>query len=325
MRFNGQDSGTSERKITLSDLRPAWPWRAPVPVTAPAPRLFLSPAGGEVDAALSPIRTDDTVDGVSNDRRTLTWSAENLAPASGVQGERWGQAFLLTAGDGWHPIQVERIAAGELVLAHPLPRNVVVTPAEPATVQWRHHVVQVPAGLPASETSATGAIRWRVEYTALGPAGLGDIAGQRDDGLLHIVERIFSPRVDIARLSAPGLVGRRPTDRDSWEAEIDAAHADLVQHIRSHFGGARREDALDGGRFVWPLLRLTTSRILEASDPEESTRQAREAYRLADSALRTPALVQPGPSIDGEGGVSMSSVGFFVNPGTSEGYEEPDF
>lgn len=322
MRFNGQ--GDFERKIRLGTL-PKWPWRAPQPVTGDAPSLVFEIPAGEETIALSPIRVTDTVDGISDDRRTLTKAAADLPAAQGVQGSLWGQAFLITAGSGIHPIQVEHITSGQLVLAERLPNNVVISVASPATVQWRHHIGTITEAVSASETSTAGAIRWRVDYTGLGPVGVGSLPGQRDEGIVHVVPRIFSPKVDIERLAAPGFVGSKPSSRDDWEAQIDTAHAELVQYIRTAYRGERREDALDPGRFVLPLLRLSTALILERVEPEESSRQRIEAFKAIDEALRAPSLTQPGAVSAGEGGVDTSTIGAFYAPADDADFSGPDF
>ncbi len=213
-----------------------WFWFAPESASAATVTFALD--SGAVSLALTPVVASVAIT-AAIDRRTLTASA---APAmSGIQGEPYGQGWLITAEDGVHPVVIAQVDGTTLTLAEPLPRNIDATGA---VFIARAHRTEVTG----ADVTATGArnMLWAVEYTAV---GAGDMPADdaEDSGLLDVVIAPWTSGLTHADLVAqfPGLAESFPARSGNWDAQITAADIELQARLDADVAKGMQSDDIE--------------------------------------------------------------------------------
>lgn len=285
------DASAPERKLLINaaaDKRRRWPWIAPMPV-ADDSDLELVFAGVD-PVTLTLARARDVIAGLSSDLQgLLPAAAASFDVADGLQGPGAGAAFLVAPGYAPIEVLVDSITATEIRLAEPLRISVPLEDIG-AVLIWRLWTCLVPVAVTAAETLGEPII-WSVDYTGRPGAGVGSLPGMRDEGVVHVVRRIFDPGLDTSTLRSAlgaGIVADIDHRAATQASAIATALGELIDWIRAQLteaGDDRREDDLEGHRFRRALTRWTASVLLEGDRPTEATAQRKLAIEQARLAL----------------------------------------
>lgn len=270
-----------------------------------APTLTFRRAGADIaSVGFAAKRAADSITAISGTSLTGVFAGA----VAGFQGPVGGLAFLVTAQDGTHAVEVAQLTATAAVLREPLPRAVVITGALPASLVWRWFSAPIPAAVTASETGTTPA-DWRCEYTA-NDGGFGTRTGQRCGGLIHVTAEKFSTGVGSEKLRYFFADLPRATPGDlSFAGPLEMARTELVAYVRYKLTeslSGRREDDIIGTDEGFQLAhaRLAAAEIMRADRRSAESVEAlrTQAFAAADQALATVSWYDPTGSGEGENG-----------------------
>jgi len=244
-----------------------WWWLSPAPIssgTTPALALDHSDVA-TVAPIMVAIADEGNVSSIDRDRVSLTLSAPIAAIIGSIGG--YGEAWYVTATDGYFPVHVARINGTAVTLANPLPRGVEGA----GTLQFRRwHTT-----LKASEVTGTARRNWttRVSYVAVAGAGLPTWVST-DEGLLHVVRQPFDTALDTDALLGwfPDLALLAPGRQQDFAEQIDRASSVLVSRLRLRLresaNPSATEDECDGSALQQAHAALTAAVIYQLRDAE---------------------------------------------------------
>jgi hypothetical protein len=281
-----------ERKLRLNTVegkRPRWRWLAPMPVTEASGALDLvfELESGDFDVELTLDRAAAAIGSIDEGLQTL--GPVGNATFTADSGEQGPEAFLVVAGHLPIPVVVMSIAADAIRLAERLTIEPPISDGAPASLVWRSWSCLVPVAVTTTETMGSP-IGWRVDYTGK-PRGTATLPGQRDEGVVHVVRRIFDPGVDTTVLRSvlsPAMVADIDHRHPSHAQTIATALGEMVSFIRASLaerGDGRLEDDLDGRHFRVALSRWAASLLLEREDQDAADAQRTLALALTRQGL----------------------------------------
>jgi hypothetical protein len=258
-----------DQKVRLDGTAERIWWTAPEPLSSgSSPTLNVYLASGTATLTFANIAAVPAITAVARDRKTLTASGA-VSSARGAQGAGWGEAFLVTAKDGWFPITVREISNATIILAEPLPAPLTVSAGAPASLQFATWAgVLTTTHVNAVERD----VRWTVSYVT--QAGV-DLTGYsfRDEGLLHIVRQPFSTGLTTRHVVQvhPGLAQRVPRRQGGWEPQIQAAQEELILRLRRDLQErGLTEDDINGHRLRFAHAHLAAAVIYDENQPEKA-------------------------------------------------------
>lgn len=285
-----------ERKLRLNTVegkRPRWRWHAPMPVVEASGALDLvfELESGDVAVDLTLDRAADAIGSIDEGLQTLGPVGDaTFAAGNGLQGPDAGAAFLVVAGHLPIPVVVMSIAADAIRLAERLTIEPPISDGAPASLVWRSWSCLVPVSVTTTETMGSP-INWYVDFTGNPGSGAGTLPGQRDEGVVHVVRRIFNPGVDTTVLRSvlsPAMVADIDHRHPSHAQTIATALGEMVSFIRASLadrGDGRLEDDLDGRHFQVALSRWAASLLLEREDQDAADAQRTLALALTRQGL----------------------------------------
>lgn len=235
--------------------------------------------------ALAAVRAADTVSAFGNDRVSITISTAGTQAATipGIPGDFAGEAWLVGPGVSC-PVQVKRLVsdasgAGVLELASPLPDTAAYIAT--TTLRWTLYYVTIPAATIGA--SVQRFVRWSLPWTRTqGSSATAEI--RTEFGILHVVRNPFDTGLTDAELRTyvPGIDPF--SEQQSWHAQREAAHDELVEWLRAGLAADQYEDQAPGAMFRAVHALLTAALIFDGFDGQGRQGAAADAVRCREQA-----------------------------------------
>lgn len=271
----------TEVKLQVSASTQTFFWVAPAPITGTPTLTIKHPTLGDTSPTLNVLAAAATITAMGSDRLSLTTASTLSTTLGGVQGDRFGAAYLVTPRDGAFEVVVRRAYGHTIQLGEPLPAPISVTASTAGVLSWATYSASVP-------TSYTAAVvrdlAWQVEYRERYGSAVTGIRGSQE-GLLHIVRQPFGTGLTSNRLAQlyPGLGARQPRRQGTWDAQIQFALLEIQTRLREDFvQRGITEDDVNGERFLLCHAALAAAYVYDEVEPVKA------------EALRTRALGPPG-------------------------------
>jgi hypothetical protein len=218
---------------------------------------------------------------ISNDRRTITLSSQtpSLKPYQ-------INAYLMTDGDSYYPIQINRIVDTTLILSTPLPKEISF--ADNSTIQFTNYSVIIDSDdLPVIKTYSYG-----IEY-------IQNFGGQEisrsEKGVLKVCKRPFNTGLDHNRLISifPHLGDKLGRNQVDFNEQIIASLEELALYVRDLVlpKECDEDDVLTPELLLNPHAYLASARVFELLGNIETAEKYRaRGIELADLTMRTISL-----------------------------------
>lgn len=266
-------------------------WNAPTPISG-TPVLTLD----SVDYNFSQTRSSAAVSAIGNDRRTLTIANQ----ATGLQRDQI-KGFLITNGDTYYSVNINRVVGTSAILAEPLPREIdLTTSASLEFALWTTSIASTADVLTTANTYP-----YVINYT-------GDIGAnthsKQEKGLFKSTARPFSTGLshdDLVQIFAPlaDMVPRRQSD---FSNQIEAAQEELILQIRDVVlsQDATEDEVFNPEQFRLAHAYCTAALIYEQNLQMDVAEQMRNrCSELMEIALRSLAL-----DLDGDGVIDSGEL-----------------
>jgi len=266
-------------------------WNAPAPISG-TPVLSLD----SIDYNLTQTRSAATVSAIGNDRRTLTIDNQ----ATGLQRDQI-KAFLITAGDTFYTVNVNRIVGTSAILAEPLPRDIdLSSSASLEFALWTASITTAAAVLTVSNSYP-----YVINYTSDIGANTVD---KQEKGILKTTPRPFSTGLshdNLVEIFAPlaDMVPRRQSD---FSNQINAAENELILQIRDVVlaEGATEDEVFNPDSFLLSHAYCTAALIYEQNLQLDIASEMRNRCKeLMEIAFRSIAL-----DLDGDGVIDENEL-----------------
>ena len=275
----------------IKDKTYLFEWNAPSPISG-TPTLILN----AVNYNFSQSRSSATVSAIANDRRTLTIDNQ----ATGLQRDQI-KGFLITNGDTFYSVNINRVVGTTAILAEPLPREIdLSSSASLEFALWTTTIAN-------TEDSIANANTYPFVISYSSDIGSNTI-NKQEKGLLKTTPRIFSTGLshdDLVEIFAPlaDMVPRRQSD---FSNQIEAAESELVLHIRDVVlaEDATEDEVFNPESFKLAHAYCTAALIYEQNLQMDVADQMRTRCKeLMEIALRSLAL-----DLDGDGVIDSGEL-----------------
>mgnify|MGYP003135951738 CR=1 FL=1 len=266
-------------------------WNAPSPISG-TPVLSLN----STDYNFSRTRSSATVTAIGNDRRTLTIDNQ----VTGLQRDQI-KGFLITSGDTYYSVNINRVVGASAILAEPLPRDIdLSSSASLEFALWTTSIASSEAVLTTANTYP-----YVINYT-------GDIGAnthsKQEKGLFKSTPRPFSTGLshdDLVQIFAPlaDMVPRRQSD---FSNQIEAAKDEIILQIRDVVlaQDATEDEVFNPEQFRLAHAYCTAALIYEQNLQMDVADQMRtRCSELMEIALRSLAL-----DLDGDGVIDSGEL-----------------
>jgi len=275
----------------IKDKTYLFEWNAPSPISG-TPVLILN----AVNYNFSQSRSSATVSAIANDRRTLTIDNQ----ATGLQRDQI-KGFLITNGDTFYSVNINRVVGTTAILAEPLPREIdLSSTASLEFALWT-------ASIANTEDSISTANTYPFVISYSSDIGSNTI-NKQEKGLLKTTPRIFSTGLshdDLVEIFAPlaDMVPRRQSD---FSNQIEAAESELILQIRDVVlaEDATEDEVFNPESFKLAHAYCTAALIYEQNLQMDVADQMRTRCKeLMEIALRSLAL-----DLDGDGVIDSGEL-----------------
>ena len=266
-------------------------WNAPTPISG-TPVLTLN----STNYNFSQTRSSASVTAIGNDRRTLTIDNQ----VTGLQRDQI-KGFLITSGDTYYSVNINRVIGTSAILAEPLPRDIdLSSSASLEFALWTASIASSEAVLTTANTYP-----YVINYT-------GDIGAnthsKQEKGLFKSTPRPFSTGLshdDLVQIFAPlaDMVPRRQSD---FSNQIEAAKDELILQIRDVVlaQDATEDEVFNPEQFRLAHAYCTAALIYEQNLQIDIADQMRtRCSELMEIALRSLAL-----DLDGDGVIDSGEL-----------------
>jgi len=267
-----------KKAITLKDY--TFKWLAPAPLSiVPSVTFGTDPV---VSSVMTSVRSSISVTSIANDRRTLTIANQ----VTGLQQDQ-EDAYLISDGDSYFAVKINRIVGTTAILSDPMPRNIDMS--SPATLEFAMYYYVASS---ANVTLTSQTIPYFVDYTV----DLGLLTELRkDSSILKITPRPFETGLTHDQLVSQynqlgGMIPRRQAD---FKPQINRAFEELVFEIRDNLVplNCTEDEVFNPTQFLQAHIYLTTAIIYESSDRFDLGQQYRDRSKeLTDLALRSVSI-----------------------------------
>jgi hypothetical protein len=266
-------------------------WNAPTPING-TPVLTLN----AIDYSLSQSRSSATVSAIATDRRTLTVDNQ----VTGLQRDQV-KAFLITNGDTFYSVNVDRVVGTTAILSEPLPREIdLSTSASLEFALWTYTV-------PSSATALTTANTYPYQINFVSDVGSNN-APRQEKGLFKSTPRPFDTSLshdDLVQIFAPlsDMVPRRQSD---FSNQINAALDEIILQVRDVVlaEDVTEDEVFNPEQFKLAHAYCTAALIYEQNLQMDIAEQMRNrCHELMEIALRSIAL-----DLDGDGVIDSGEL-----------------
>lgn len=272
-------------------------WNAPNPING-TPVLTIN----STNYNFTQTRAAASVSAIGNDRRTLTIANQ----AVGLQRDQI-KGFLITSGDTYYSININRVVGTTAVLAEPLPRDIDLTSA--ASLEFALWTTSIDSSEAVLTTANTYA--YVINYT--GDLGANNHSKQ-EKGLFKSTPRPFSTGLshdDLVQIFAPlaDMVPRRQSD---FSNQIEAAQDELILQIRDVVltQNATEDEVFNPEQFRLAHAYCTAALIYEQNLQMDVASQMRtRCSELMEIALRSLALDLDGDGVVDDGELDLRESG----------------
>ena len=266
-------------------------WNAPTPISG-TPVLTLN----STDYNFSQTRSSASVTAIGNDRRTLTIDNQ----VTGLQRDQI-KGFLITSGDTYYSVNINRVVGTSAILAEPLPRDIDLSSS--ASLEFALWTTSIASSESVLTTANT--YPYVINYT-------GDIGAnthsKQEKGLFKSTPRPFSTGLshdDLVQIFAPlaDMVPRRQSD---FSNQIEAAEDEIILQIRDVVlaQDATEDEVFNPEQFRLAHAYCTAALIYEQNLQMDVADQMRtRCSELMDIALRSLAL-----DLDGDGVIDSGEL-----------------
>ena len=266
-------------------------WNAPTPISG-TPVLTLN----SVNYNFTQTRSSASVSAIGNDRRTLTIDNQ----ATGLQRDQI-KGFLITSGDTYYSVNINRVVGTSAILAEPLPRDIDLSSS--ASLEFALWTTSIASSEDVLTTANT--YPYVINYT-------GDIGAnthpKQEKGLFKSTPRPFSTGLshdDLVQIFAPlaDMVPRRQSD---FSNQIEAAKEELILQIRDVVlaQDATEDEVFNPEQFKLAHAYCTAALIYEQNLQMDVADQMRtRCSELMEIALRSLAL-----DLDGDGVIDSGEL-----------------
>ena len=266
-------------------------WNAPTPISG-TPVLTLN----STDYNFSQTRSSASVTAIGNDRRTLTIDNQ----VTGLQRDQI-KGFLITSGDTYYSVNINRVVGTSAILAEPLPRDIDLSSS--ASLEFALWTTSISSSESVLTTANT--YPYVINYT-------GDIGAnthsKQEKGLFKSTPRPFSTGLshdDLVQIFAPlaDMVPRRQSD---FSNQIEAAKDEIILQIRDVVlaQDATEDEVFNPEQFRLAHAYCTAALIYEQNLQMDVADQMRtRCSELMDIALRSLAL-----DLDGDGVIDSGEL-----------------
>jgi len=266
-------------------------WNAPTPING-TPVLTLN----STDYSFTQTRAAASVSAIGNDRRTLTIDNQ----VTGLQRDQI-KGFLITNGDTYYSVNINRVVGTSAILAEPLPRDIdLSSSASLEFALWTTSIASTEGVLTTANTYP-----YVINYT-------GDIGAnthsKQEKGLFKSTPRPFSTGLshdDLVQIFAPlaDMVPRRQSD---FSNQINAAQDEIILQIRDVVlaEDATEDEVFNPEQFKLSHAYCTAALIYEQNLQMDVAQQMRtRCSELMQVALRSLAL-----DLDGDGVIDSGEL-----------------
>lgn len=266
-------------------------WNAPTPISG-TPVLTLN----STNYNFSQTRSSASVTAIGNDRRTLTIDNQ----VTGLQRDQI-KGFLITSGDTYYSVNINRVVGTSAILAEPLPRDIDLSSS--ASLEFALWTTSIASSESVLTTANT--YPYVINYT-------GDIGAnthsKQEKGLFKSTPRPFSTGLshdDLVQIFAPlaDMVPRRQSD---FSNQIEAAEDEIILQIRDVVlaQDATEDEVFNPEQFRLAHAYCTAALIYEQNLQMDVADQMRtRCSELMDIALRSLAL-----DLDGDGVIDSGEL-----------------
>ena len=276
----------------IKDKNYLFEWNAPSPISG-TPVLTLDSSNYN----FSQSRSSATVSAIANDRRTLTIDNQ----ATGLQRDQI-KGFLITNGDTFYSVNINRVVGTTAILAEPLPREIDLSSS--ASLEFALWTTLLDANT-VTAISTANTYPFVINYSS--DIGSNTIKKQ-EKGLLKTTPRIFTTSLshdDLVEIFAPlaDMVPRRQSD---FSNQIEAAESELILQIRDVVlaEDATEDEVFNPESFKLAHAYCTAALIYEQNLQMDVADQMRTRCKeLMEIALRSLAL-----DLDGDGVIDSGEL-----------------
>ena len=266
-------------------------WNAPSPISG-TPVLTLN----STDYSFSQTRSSASVTAIGNDRRTLTIDNQ----VTGLQRDQI-KGFLITNGDTYYSVNINRVVGTSAILAEPLPRDIDLSSS--ASLEFALWTTSIDSSESVLTTANT--YPYVINYT-------GDIGAnthsKQEKGLFKSTPRPFSTGLshdDLVQIFAP-LADMIPRRQSDFSNQIEAAKDEIVLQIRDVVlaQDATEDEVFNPEQFRLAHAYCTAALIYEQNLQMDVAEQMRtRCSELMEIALRSLAL-----DLDGDGVIDSGEL-----------------
>jgi len=257
--------------------------------------------GSSTPVTLTQTRANATVSAIANDRRTLTVDSQ----ATALQADQL-KAYLVTDGDSIYSVTVVRMVGTTAILAEPLPREVDMS--ETAELVFGMHYGTIPSVI----TNTSGYYPIQVSYTL----DMGQQTQTKlEKGLLKVTPRPFDTGLSHDELVGqfPQLADMLPRRQSSFQAQIEAALAEVVLVVRDHLKDepeVTEDEVFNAGSFLNAHAYCTAARVYEMVNQLDNANLMRQrCQELMDISLRSLALDRDGDNVVDDNELDVAKKG----------------
>jgi len=283
-------------KTVTGQIR-VYEWVAPGPLSGSA----VMTVGRSTPVTLTQTRANATVSAIANDRRTLTVNSQ----ATALQADQL-KAYLVTDGDSIYSVTVVRMVGTTAILAEPLPREVDMS--ETAELVFGMHYGTIPSAI----TNTSGYYPIQVNYTL----DMGQQTQTKlEKGLLKVTPRPFDTGLSHDELVGqfPQLADMLPRRQSSFQAQIEAALAEVVLVVRDHLKDepeVTEDEVFNAGSFLNAHAYCTAARVYEMVNQLDNANLMRQrCQELMDISLRSLALDRDGDNVVDDNELDVAKKG----------------
>lgn len=262
-------------------------WNAPAPLSG-APTLTVTGGALAFSSAMTQSRANVSVTAIASDRRTLTLSAS----ADSLNRDQ-AKGYLVTDGDTWFSVTINRVVGTTAILAEALPREINLETS--ATLVFSMYYATVTS---AAVTGVNGYYSYSIAYSA-------DEGSQNhskiEKGVLKATPKPFDTGLDHDELVATfaNLADMIPRRQSDFSTQIKASLEEIGLEIRNALSAddLTEDQVFNAESFKLAHAYCTAARIYElALQLDIAAAMRARCEELLGKALESVTL-----DIDGDG------------------------
>lgn len=275
-------------------------YNAPSPLSE-APTITVTGGALAFSSAMTQSRADLTVTAIASDRRTLTLSA-SADPLNRDQ----AKGYLVTSGDTWFSVTINRVVGTTAILAEPLPREIDLSTS--ATLIFSMYYATITS---AAVTGVSGYYSYSIAYSA-------DQGSQNhsklEKGIIKATPRPFDTGLDHDEFVATfaNLADMIPRRQSDFSAQIKASLDEIALVIRNHLSAddLTEDEVFNAESFKLAHSYCTAARVYElALQLDVAAAMRSRCDELLDKALSSVTLDIDGDGVIDDGEENLSKVG----------------